>query len=93
MTFAFSIEQTLLSRRLASSKAERATRSISLSVYRWVFMPTRSFPSVIIPLGSPKYIPDVSSLTIIISNPETTSGFKEEKSARASKHWAGLKFE
>ena len=56
-------------------------------------MPTRSLPSVIIPLGSPKYIPEVSSLTIMISKPETTSGFKEEKSARASKHCAGLKFE
>ena len=93
ITFAFSIEQTLLPRLLANSKADLATRSISLSVYRCVLIPTRSFPSVIIPLGSPKYIPEVSSLTIIMSKPETTSVFKEEKSAKASKHCAGRRFE
>jgi len=32
ITLAFSIEQTLLPRLRASSKAERATRAISLSV-------------------------------------------------------------
>ena len=42
------------SRRIASSNADRATRSISDSVYRWVLMPTRSLPSSMIPRGSPK---------------------------------------
>jgi hypothetical protein len=31
-----------------------------------------------IPLGSPKYDPELNSLTIIISRPETMLGFKEE---------------
>ena len=45
-----------------------------------------------IPLGSPKYIPPVSSLTIIISSPETISGFKLEASTNCLKQIAGLKF-
>ena len=52
--WAFSIEQTLLPRLRANSNAERATRAISDSVYRWVLMPTRSFPSLKMPRGSPK---------------------------------------
>ena len=46
-----------------------------------------------IPRGSPKYEPEVSSRTIIISSPDTNSFFNDEKSAKASKHWAGRKFE
>ena len=44
-----------------------------------------------IPLGSPKYIPPVSSLTIIMSKPETISGFKVDASTNCLKHIAGLK--
>ena len=94
MTFAFSIEQTLLSLFLANSNADRATRRISFVVYLCVFIPTLP-PSLSswIPLGSPKYIPLVNSRTIIISNPATSSFFNDEKSAKASKHCAGLKLE
>ena len=45
-----------------------------------------------IPRGSPKYMPPVSSRTIIISNPETISGFRVEESTSCSKQIAGLKF-
>ena len=45
-----------------------------------------------IPRGSPKYIPPVSSLTIIMSNPETISGLREDESTNCSKQIAGLKF-
>ena len=45
-----------------------------------------------IPLGSPKYIPPVSSLTIIISKPETISGFKLDASTNCLKQIAGLRF-
>ena len=45
----------------------------------------------LIPLGSPKYIPPVNSLTIIISSPETTSGFRVEASTNCLKQIAGLK--
>ena len=46
----------------------------------------------LIPLGSPKYIPPVSSLTIIISRPETISGLRVDASTNCLKHIAGLKF-
>ena len=45
----------------------------------------------LIPLGSPKYIPPVNSLTIMISKPETISGFNVEASTNCLKHIAGLK--
>ena len=45
-----------------------------------------------IPLGSPKYIPPVNSLTIIIFNPETMWGFSVDESTNCLKHIAGLKF-
>ena len=58
-----------------------------------MFIPFLSpFSIGLIPLGSPKYIPPVSSLTIIISKPETISGFKVEASTNCLKHIAGLKF-
>ena len=45
----------------------------------------------LIPLGSPKYIPPVSSLTIIMSNPDTISGFKLDASTSCLKQIAGLR--
>ena len=41
------------------------------------------------PLGSPKYIPPVNSLTIIISRPSIISFFNADASTRAGKHIAG----
>ena len=45
----------------------------------------------LIPLGSPKYIPPVNSLTIIMSKPDTISGFNVDASTNCSKQIAGLK--
>ena len=52
---------------------------------------TLHFQLVLIPLGSPKYIPPVI-LTIIISKPETISGLSVDASTNCLKHIAGLKF-
>ena len=52
---------------------------------RWLF----SIGSI--PLGSPKYMPPVNSLTIIISKPDTISGFKDDESTNCLKQIAGLK--
>ncbi len=61
--------------------------------YTSVFIPTFvPSDSSSMPLGSPKYIPPVNSLSIIISKPETISFFKLDASANASNTIAGLKF-
>ena len=44
------------------------------------------------PLGSPKYIPLVSSLMIIISRSDIISSFRLDAETKASKTIAGLKF-
>ena len=44
-----------------------------------------------IPLGSPKYIPPVNSLIIIMSKPDTISGFKLDASTNCLKQIAGLR--
>ena len=46
----------------------------------------------LIPLGSPKYIPPVNSLTKSMSKSDTSSGFKLDASTNCLKHIAGLKF-
>ena len=45
-----------------------------------------------LPLGSPKYIPPVSSLTINISRSRTFSCFSEEESLKYLERIAGLRF-
>ena len=92
-TFALSIEQSRLSRFKASSKPTRAIRSTSGVVYNRVLKPLFPPPGISsTPRGSPKYIPPVNSRTINMSRPETTSCFKLDASAKASKTIAGLKF-
>ena len=57
-----------------------------------MFTPLLSpFSIGLIPLGSPKYIPPVNSLTIIISNPDTISGLRLEASTNCLKQIAGLR--
>ena len=92
ITFDFSHDVTFLFLFCASSNATLATLIISLLVYVCVLIPFLSpFSMGLIPLGSPKYIPPVNSLTIIMSNPDTISGFKLDASTSCLKQMAGLR--
>ncbi len=80
-TLAFSTEQSFRLRFIAMPKATSATRRTSDSEYSIVLNPQRSPLRVSMPRGWPKYTSPVSSRTIMMSSPATTSGLRVEAEA------------
>src|SRR3569832_2145820 len=88
-TLAFSTEHSFLPRFIAMPKATCATRRTSDSEYSIVLKPTRSPFRTSIPRGWPKYTSPVSSRTIMISSPDTTSGLSDDAPASSGYSSAG----
>ena len=92
-TFALSTEHNFPDRFFAVSNATIAILSISSVVYDSVLNPLfEPLEISSIPLGSPKYIPLVSSRRINRSSDSITSGFSVEEFTKELKTIAGLKF-